>query len=152
MSIKSKVQEIAQKRWNEVKSRKGFTKEDAVIYALEMIDENGYDYDPTTDEYHELITSLVGESTYKPLKETPEIFLVQKKIEGEIIPKIMNAYELIKYINMSDCHDEDYEIFDCTSEFGVIKKLHYKGWQPGCLIEIVDYQNNVVLRGYGINH
>lgn len=152
MSIKSKVQEIAQKRWNEVKSRKGFTKEDAVIYALEIIDGYGYDYVPTVDEYNELITSLVGESTYYEHKKTPEVFLVQKRIDGCIIPRIMNAYELIKYINMSDCHDEDYEIFDCTSEFGVMKKLHYKGWQPGCLIEIVDEDGTVVLRGYGEDH
>lgn len=152
MSIKSKVQEIAQKRWNEVKSRKGFTKEDAVIYALEMIDENGYDYDPTTDEYHELITSLIGESTYKPLKETPERFLVQKMIDDEIFSRIMTANELINYIDMSDCHDEKFEIFDCDTVFGSVRKLYYKGWQPGCLIEIVDEDGTVVLRGYGEDH
>ena len=152
MSIKSKVQEIAQNRWNEVKSRKGFTKEDAVIYALEMIDENGYDYDPTTDEYHELVTSLVGESTYEPLKETPERFLVQRMIDGELHPIIFTENELIRYISLGDCHDEDYEIFDCTSEYGSIKKLHYAGWKPGCLIEILDDQDNVVVRGYGIEH
>ena len=29
---------------------------------------------------------------------------------------------------MDDCHQEEYEIFDCSSEFGAIKPLRYKGW------------------------
>lgn len=81
-----------------------------------------------------------------------EKFLVQKVIDNEVYPKIMTANELIGYINMADCHDEMYEIFDCTSMFGEVKKLHYKGWQPNCLIEVVDDHGNVVLRGYGEDH
>ena len=45
-----------------------------------------------------------------------------------------------------------YEIFDCMSEFGKVKPLRYKGWQPGCLIEVVDETGKVVLRGYGEDH
>lgn len=81
-----------------------------------------------------------------------EKFLVQKLIDGEIYPRIMTANELISYINMSDCYDESYEIYDCMSTFGEVKKLHYKGWQPNCLIEIVDDHGNVVLRGYREDH
>ena len=52
---------------------------------------------------------------------------------------------LIDYINMNDCHGESYEIFDCMSEFRKVKPLRYKGWQPGCLIEVVDEAGKVVL-------
>lgn len=79
-------------------------------------------------------------------------FLVQRVIDGEVYPKIMTENELISYINMADCHDEMFEIFDCTSMFGGIKKLYYKGWQPNCLIEIVDENGFIVLRGYGTDH
>lgn len=79
-------------------------------------------------------------------------FLVQRVIDSEVYPKIMTENELISYINMSDCHDEMFEIFDCTSMFGEIKKLYYKGWQPNCLIEIVDENGSIILRGYGTDH
>lgn len=81
-----------------------------------------------------------------------EKFLVQKVIDDEVFPTIMTANELINYIDMEDCHEEMYEIYDCTSMFGEIKKLHYKGWQPNCLIEIVDDEGKVVLKGYGTDH
>lgn len=38
------------------------------------------------------------------------------------------------------------------SEFGKVKPLRYKGWQPGCLIEVVDEAGKVILRGYGEDH
>lgn len=80
-------------------------------------------------------------------------FLVQRNINGEIFPKIMSGAELIEYINMSDCYnDETYEIFDCTSTFGEVRRLYYTGWQPNCLIEIIDENKEVVLRGYGTDH
>lgn len=60
--------------------------------------------------------------------------------------------ELNNCINMDDCHGESYEIFDCMSEFGKVKPLRYKGWQPRCLLEIVDEAGKVVLRGYGEDH
>lgn len=53
------VQEIAQRRWNKIRNEEGWTKEDAVVYALEMMDEMGRYIDPTKDEYQELIDSLV---------------------------------------------------------------------------------------------
>ena len=58
-SIMSKVVEIAQKKWNKIKNEDGFTKEDAIVYALEVIDENGQYYDPTREEYEEAISSIV---------------------------------------------------------------------------------------------
>ena len=61
-------------------------------------------------------------------------YLIQRQVDGEIIPTIM------------------YEIFDCESRFGEIRKLHYKGWQPKGLIELVDERGEVVVSGYGEDH
>lgn len=81
-----------------------------------------------------------------------DVFLVQREIEGEIIPSLMKPAELIDYINMDDCHGERYEIFDVTSELGKVKKLRYAGWEPGCVIRVVDEDGDVVLRGVGEDH
>ena len=79
-------------------------------------------------------------------------FLVQRMIDGELYSSIMAPRELINYIDMDDCHGELYEIYDVSSTFGEVKKLHYVGWQPNCLIEIADENGNIVLRGYGTDH
>lgn len=79
-------------------------------------------------------------------------YLVQRQVDGEIIPTIMSEIRLIDYINMADCHGESYEIFDCESRFGEVRKLHYKGWQPKGLIELVDERGEVVVSGYGEDH
>ena len=78
-----------------------------------------------------------------------EYFSVQRVIDGELIPSIMSPEKLIDYINMDDCHQEEYEIFDCSSEFGAIKPLRYKGLQP---LGLIDENSEVVLRGYGEDH
>lgn len=78
-------------------------------------------------------------------------FLVQRMIDEEIYSSIMTQRELINYIDMDDCHGEQYEIYD-ISKFGEVKKLHYVGWQRNCLIEIADENGNIVLRGYGTDH
>lgn len=80
------------------------------------------------------------------------MFLVQHMIDDELFSSLMTPQRLIDYINMDDCHGESYEIFDCMSEFGKVKPLRCKGWQPGCLIEVVDEAGKVVLRGYGEDH
>lgn len=78
-------------------------------------------------------------------------YLVQRMSDGEVFMSLMTEETLIDYIDMSDCYDEDYEIFD-ASEFGKIKPLHYVGWQPRCLIEIADEDGNIVISGYGTDH
>ena len=78
-------------------------------------------------------------------------FLVQRVIDGEIVPSLMNETELINYINMADCHGEDYEIFD-VSKFGETHHLHYVGWQPNCLIQIIDENSMLIASGYGEDH
>lgn len=78
-------------------------------------------------------------------------FLVQKYIDGEVFGVLMSENELISYINMSDVYDEEYRIYD-ISNFGSVQEVFYKGWQPGCLIEVVDAAGEVILRGYGEDH
>ena len=78
-------------------------------------------------------------------------FLVQRRIDDEVYSTIMTELQLIDYISMDDCHDESYEIYD-ISTFGKVKKLHYVGWQPMCLIEIADENGEVVLSGYVTDH
>lgn len=78
-------------------------------------------------------------------------FLVQKHIEGETYTRICTETELISYLNMLDCSDEEYRIFDVTL-LGEVKEVFYRGWQPNCLIEVIDGDGNVVLSGYGTNH
>lgn len=126
----------------------------------EMFDEyngEGPKYKSDDEFYNDLLDNefyedLPEESAEDELETQMEYFLVQHIIDDEIIASIMSPSKLIDYINMDDCHNESYEIFDCTSEFGKIKPLHYKGWQPGCLIEVVDESGKVVLRGYGEDH
>lgn len=72
--------------------------------------------------------------------------------DEEYCCSFMNDYELIEYVDMSDCYDyEDYEIWD-MSEFGKAKRIHYVGWQPNCLIEFADENGEIVLSGYGTDH
>lgn len=78
-------------------------------------------------------------------------FLVQRIIDDEVYSTIMTELQLIDYIDMDDCHNENYEIYD-ISTFGEVKKLHYVGWQPRCLIEVADENGSVVLSGYGTDH
>lgn len=76
------------------------------------------------------------------------MFLVQRMMDDELVSSLilMTPQRLIDYINMDDCHGESYEIFDCMSEFGKVKPLRYKGWQPRGLIEVVDEAGKVILR------
>ena len=81
-------------------------------------------------------------------------FLVQRIYEwddGSRDNTIMTSSELIHYIDMQDICTEDYRIYEIT-EFGVLAEIFYCGWQPGCLIEFVDKNGQVVLSGYGVDH
>ena len=115
--------------------------------GLEFQDEDWL-YEDFNDEF-----LLTDESDGKPVTMSEcSMFLVQHMIDDKLVSTLMPPQKLIDYINMDDCHDESYEIFDCMSEFGKVKPLRYKGWQPGCLIEVVDDTGKVVLRGYGEDH
>lgn len=104
-----------------------------------------------TDCDDKLFTNNIPDGELATMSEC-SMFLVQHMIDDELVSSLMTPQRLIDYINMDDCHGESYEIFDCMSEFGKVKPLRYKGWQPGCLIEVVDEAGKVVLRGYGEDH
>lgn len=78
-------------------------------------------------------------------------FLVQRTNHIDSWVSLMTGSELDEYINMADCHDEDWRIYD-VSVFGKIDPIFYAGRQPNCLIEILNTKNGVVVRGYGIDH
>jgi hypothetical protein len=71
----------------------------------------------------------------------------------EVFSEIVTEYRIVHFVNMLDCNDgiKDYKVFD-VSEFGKFKQLHYCGWKPGCLIEFVDDDGNIVISGYGDDH
>lgn len=56
---KRDLQELVNAKWAAYKEagkdHKGFTKEDALIAVLELLDENGFDYGLSGDEYTDLI-------------------------------------------------------------------------------------------------
>ena len=47
-------------------------------------------------------------------------YLVQKLIDSEVCGKIYTETELINYLDMSDCYDEEFRIYD-ISVFGEIR-------------------------------
>ena len=78
-------------------------------------------------------------------------FLVQHISDGERFNSIMDGNELIHYISMSDCHNDQWCIYS-IDEFGEIAPIYYVGWQPDCLIEFANDNGEIVLSGYGIDH
>ena len=78
-------------------------------------------------------------------------YVVQRVIDGNLSLSVMTDEELIRYIDEGDLHQEMYQIYNGTT-FGEMKKVSYVGWQPNCLIELVDEAGNVVLSGYGTDH
>ena len=61
-SRKSDIPELVRAKWADYKAKgkdkQGFTKEDAVIDILELLDSNSQDIDLTDDEYHDLCNSI----------------------------------------------------------------------------------------------
>lgn len=78
-------------------------------------------------------------------------FLVQKCYEADVCGTIYTENELISFINMSDCSDEEYRIYD-ISVFGNVREVHFMGWKYGGLIEIADSNGNIIVSGYGTDH
>ena len=98
--------------------------------------------------------SFVVKRREKDGKFMEKNYLVQMILDdGDFCVSLMNEYELIHFVDTLDYNDyvTDYHIYD-VSVFGKIKQIHYKGWQPNCLIEFVDDDGNVVVSGYGEDH
>lgn len=88
---------------------------------------------------------------YSPVDYEDRRFLVQRVCDGEQVVELMTANELINYIDFQDIVTEEHVIYD-VSEWQSIMPIHYMGWQPRCLIEFVNDQNEIVLSGYGTDH
>ena len=74
-------------------------------------------------------------------------FLVKRVLEDDtIVNVLMTGSELGRYINMDDIHDERYEIYYVKGD--VVHYCMYKGWQSGCLIEVVDTETNETVLSY----
>ena len=78
-------------------------------------------------------------------------FLLQASGEDYTYVKLINERELIKYINFLDIYNEIFYVYEVT-EFGHVEELHYVGWQPKCLIQLKNDQNEIVVSGYGEDH
>lgn len=78
-------------------------------------------------------------------------FLLQQIINGSVCQSVYSEEQLIMYLDMSDCYDWEYRIFDVT-DFGKVKEVFYNGWLPDRLIKITDSEGNVVVSGYGTDH
>lgn len=58
-TIKSDILPLAQSKWNFLKNKEGFAKEDALVQVLELLDCNSCYYDLTHDEYNEVLRRIV---------------------------------------------------------------------------------------------
>ena len=73
-------------------------------------------------------------------------FLVKRILDDGVINELMTGNQLGDYINMSDCHDEQYMIYYVRG--GVVHRCEYKGWQPGNKIEVVDFETGEIVLSY----
>lgn len=86
------------------------------------------------------------------IPEEPERkFLVQAIGEDYSHVELMTEAELIKFIDFQDIYGEVYWIYEVT-EVGYVTPLYYVGWQPNCLIQLRNEQNEIVVSGYGTDH
>ncbi len=58
-SLKSDISILTQARWNHIKTKEGYCKEDALVYILELLDANSQDIDLTKDEYNDILYSII---------------------------------------------------------------------------------------------
>lgn len=63
----------------------------------------------------------------------------------------IQKYSLSIIIDMSDCYEGEYKIYDVT-EFGQVQEVFYSGWLPNRFIKITDSNGNIVVSGYGTDH
>lgn len=54
-----KAKELAKKFWSKHREDKKYTKEDAIIYALEVLDSIGCWFDPTQEEWDDILINIL---------------------------------------------------------------------------------------------
>ena len=105
----------------------------------------------------------VKEVTYTTIRKAEQkkrknnsLFLVQIKYSDDCgYEKLMSSNEIISAINMSDCSEQEFAIYD-VSEFGRVKSLKIFGnWHDmnnPTYIKITDENGTIVFDGYGEEH
>ena len=58
-SLKSDILPLAQAKWAAIKNKKGFTKEDALVAVLELLDSNGAVFGLTQTEYDDILNGII---------------------------------------------------------------------------------------------
>lgn len=58
-SLKSDILPLAQRRWATIKEKPGFTKEDALVDVLELLDCNSQVFDLTRNEYDDILSRII---------------------------------------------------------------------------------------------
>jgi hypothetical protein len=53
-----KVEELAKKIWSKYRENEKYTKEDAIVRALEILDSNGCWFDPTQEEWDDILIGI----------------------------------------------------------------------------------------------
>ncbi len=81
-------------------------------------------------------------------------FLIFYKIDGSesLNKKVVTANELTRLIDESDFNPVDVVKILVIDDPENIFEVRYAGWQPGCVIDFVDDNGDVVYRGYGTDH
>ena len=78
-------------------------------------------------------------------------FLIQQIINDQVCQGIYSEMQLISYLDMSDCYDGEYKIYDVT-DLDRLRNCSTMDGLPGRLIKITDIDGNVVVSGYGTDH
>lgn len=82
-------------------------------------------------------------------------YLVQIKSHEEEYSDLKSKEEIIEMINLSDCYDEIYKVYN-ISKFGEIEELKIYGpWHnpdKPLYIKLTDKIGNILIEGFGAEH
>ncbi len=59
-SRKDDIPILARAKWEQLREKQGYCPEDALVAVLDLLDENGFDNDLTTDEYANILCMIGG--------------------------------------------------------------------------------------------
>lgn len=57
-SLKRDILPLARAKWESLKDKSGYTPEDALVYVLELLDENSCYFDLTKEEYNDTVNTI----------------------------------------------------------------------------------------------
>lgn len=71
---------------------------------------------------------------------------------GTLNKEIMTGGALTKLIDESDFNPVEIIKILAIDDPENIFEVRYAGWQPGCIIDLIDNNGKIVFRGYGSDH